>query len=393
MGPTRVFVGGPFSAAMGSEGGKATFDARLKQEFERTFAAVQSLGAVLLSAHVADHFGAHFLEAQMVNRDNEWARSCDVYVAMLTLDPSGHPYRTDGTFVETGLAVASGKRVLLVIEDLSHPAHSYYVKNLHHAPGVRIVDFSEWVNDREGVLREEIEAVKRHEADPVPIRVQRTQTTDPAHALAILADRLGPEEVEVRGVSLIVLPGVFSPSVSHSPDFLIASWAIPRGSRVLDLGSGSGVLGIFALLEGAGSLTAIDANPLAVDNTAMNLARLKLTERGHCLLGKGYTAVPPGETFDVILLSPPFWDRAPETPLANACYDEGHGFMRASIAGARAHLATGGKVYMIFSDQGDLGLLVKTVRNAGLAIDDLKVFRPSMSGGHVRLFLALSADS
>nr|WP_246788623.1 50S ribosomal protein L11 methyltransferase [Bradyrhizobium sp. CCBAU 53421] len=73
---------------------------------------------------------------------------------------------------------------------------------------------------------------------------------------------------------LHILPGVLSPRLSHAPDALISKWHIESGATVLDLGCGSGVLGLAALRAGAEHLVALDINPQAVLTTKLNIERL-----------------------------------------------------------------------------------------------------------------------
>jgi ribosomal protein L11 methyltransferase len=76
---------------------------------------------------------------------------------------------------------------------------------------------------------------------------------------------VGPGDVEV----VVAAADAFG-SGSHATTRLCIARVeelVRPGDRVLDVGSGSGVLGVAALLLGAGSLTAVDVDPVAVAAT------------------------------------------------------------------------------------------------------------------------------
>jgi ribosomal protein L11 methyltransferase len=69
-------------------------------------------------------------------------------------------------------------------------------------------------------------------------------------------------------------------------------------ARVLDVGSGSGILSIAAALLGASSVLAVDVDPIAVDASAANARRNRLVRRIRARVGSS----PSGEgPFDVVL--------------------------------------------------------------------------------------------
>lgn len=71
-----------------------------------------------------------------------------------------------------------------------------------------------------------------------------------------------------------------------------------RSARVLDVGSGSGILSIAAALLGAASVLAVDVDPIAVDASAANARRNRLVRRIRAREGSS----PSGEgPFDVVL--------------------------------------------------------------------------------------------
>src|ERR1035438_1067947 len=93
----KVFVGGPFSLAVEHDSGVQKFDEGLRRSLTQVHEAVRATGAILLSAHIEEDFGARTDVSKIVLRDYLWLQECDVYVAVLPLNAAGAPYRTDGT--------------------------------------------------------------------------------------------------------------------------------------------------------------------------------------------------------------------------------------------------------------------------------------------------------
>jgi methylase of polypeptide subunit release factors len=221
-------------------------------------------------------------------------------------------------------------------------------------------------------------------------RVRREQATEADKVIARLVKQVCIEEVDVKGIQIKVLPGVFSPKFSHAADFMIDRWSIPKGSSVLDLGCGCGILGIFALRDGAGSVLAVDINPTATENAQVNFVSLSLEDRAWAKQSDAYSVLSRDDYFDVILLSPPYADRAPKSLLERACFDENYNFLSRAISGIPTHLKVNGRVFLNFSDQGSITKLLQLIQVSGLFIEQFIIQRPSIMGGHCRLFLELS---
>ena len=87
------------------------------------------------------------------------------------------------------------------------------------------------------------------------------------------------------------------------------SWLDPilPGAQVLDLFSGTGLLGLEALSRGAAFTTFIEANPKLVSHLSLQLTRLDC-ENGMVLQGHIPDALPrlPHSPFDIVLLDPPY---------------------------------------------------------------------------------------
>lgn len=81
------------------------------------------------------------------------------------------------------------------------------------------------------------------------------------------------ENISVKGIKLFVRRDVFSPSpkLTYSSSFLIKNIPDVAGSRILDMGTGSGILAIYAILYGAKSVTAVDIDRHALHNAQINI--------------------------------------------------------------------------------------------------------------------------
>jgi methylase of polypeptide subunit release factors len=101
-----------------------------------------------------------------------------------------------------------------------------------------------------------------------------------------------------------------------------------RGKRVLEIGSGTGLISLCCLQAGAAHVTALDINPFAVINTSYNADRLGLSSQLKVLQVTSlqqspFDVLPAGERFDIIVSNPP-WEDAPVQSLDQyALYDPG----------------------------------------------------------------------
>ncbi|MDP2933291.1 MAG: methyltransferase [bacterium] len=112
-------------------------------------------------------------------------------------------------------------------------------------------------------------------------------------------------ECKVRSfnIKLKIPPKVFKPTLDS---FLLAGHVkIKLKDRVLDMGCGSGFVGIVAAKLGAGEVTASDINPHAVACGRAN-ARLNGVEKKFQAIQSDLFQKIPKQKFDVIVFNPPF---------------------------------------------------------------------------------------
>ncbi len=91
--------------------------------------------------------------------------------------------------------------------------------------------------------------------------------------------------------------------------FAILETTTDNWSRVLDLYSGSGALGIEALSRGAGWVDFVDHEPKCCAIIRQNLEKTKLVSRAHvycCSVSKALTFLD--EEYSIILMDPPYSD-------------------------------------------------------------------------------------
>lgn len=134
---------------------------------------------------------------------------------------------------------------------------------------------------------------------------------------------------------LIGRPGVFAwEGVDDGAAALIAGLQIVPGERLLDLGCGTGLVGLVARRRGA-EVTAVDLSARAVESTRRTLAANGFPETA-ALLSDGVAAVA-GQRFEVVATNPPF--------------HQGHGveFETAQrfVAEAARVLVPGGRLYLV----------------------------------------------
>jgi HemK-related putative methylase len=179
-------------------------------------------------------------------------------------------------------------------------------------------------------------------------------------------------ETTLLGRRFLTHPEVFHPGCFNSTE-LFATYLLRlpvQGKRVLDMGTGSGAIGIF--MAGAGAdVVACDINPQAVELARRNasLNRVGLEVRRSDLF-----EAFAGERFDLILFNIPFYPKDPSSDYERAFYaGEGFSSLREFARQASLHLRADGRVIVIFSEDSGPETITGIFRDAGLDVVDSQI--------------------
>jgi release factor glutamine methyltransferase len=172
--------------------------------------------------------------------------------------------------------------------------------------------------------------------------------------------------IEYLGKHFIVYPTVFWPSDDSKP--LVQHWSIAPGDRVLDLCTGSGVIAIMAAYAGASSVLAVDKNPAAVQATTKNAALHHFADVINARESDLFSAIAPGDTFDVITMNPPFTPHPARDRVEESTWDSDSTLHRRFFAEVRPFLKAGGRIYLSHASFGPLDLVQALATQAGFVI-------------------------
>lgn len=122
-------------------------------------------------------------------------------------------------------------------------------------------------------------------------------------------------ELSVSGMDLRVDTNVFKPDpdVTWSTAQILDALPPATGARVLDVGSGTGVLGLACAARGAAEVVCVDIAPAAVRNARSNARRLGVEERlcvleGDVSSGQRFVDLVDGRrSFDLVLANLPIY--------------------------------------------------------------------------------------
>ena len=180
--------------------------------------------------------------------------------------------------------------------------------------------------------------------------------------------------IESLGGAITILPHVYVPADQSVPAMFAKYERLMKDKRVLDMGTGVGILALLAARFGAASVLATDSNPNSVANARLNARRLAMDDvmevRGPADL---FDSVR-GENFDVILFNAPWIQGEPQTLYDTANYDPGYRVLDGFLQDAPAHLASGGVILLQYSDvsqrtgENSMGHLEDSVIANGLRI-------------------------
>jgi methylase of polypeptide subunit release factors len=184
----------------------------------------------------------------------------------------------------------------------------------------------------------------------------------------LILSRRSIRTTKAAGFKLRVRPTVFHPRFFLSSEYFAGflDTLDLSGKRVIDVGTGSGILALAAARAGAAEVLALDINPNASLSAVENAAINGLGGRVHGACMNLLAALPPRPQFDVILSSPPKhageprdladrgWHAGPQYRDVSALFDQ-----------ARERLKPDGCLYVMVSSDSDLDLFGRLIDQAG----------------------------
>ena len=171
------------------------------------------------------------------------------------------------------------------------------------------------------------------------------------------------------GVDLTIFPDVMSPKYDPSTKFHIENMPNQNGKDFLDVGCGSGAIGLFAGLQGATRITAVDINPKAISCTRANLFKHKI--KNYEVFESNVFSNVRGK-YDTINFAAPYHGSKPSDFLEYGVSDPNYTALRSFLKNAKHHLKDNGKILLGFSNTGDVNLLHKLIDSNKLKIVERK---------------------
>ncbi|MBV6320613.1 methyltransferase [Duganella violaceipulchra] len=167
------------------------------------------------------------------------------------------------------------------------------------------------------------------------------------------------------GKEFHVFPNTFWPYTDSQP--LVSSLRVKPGNSVLDVGTGSGVIAVFACYGGAARVLAVDINPAALKSALHNAAEHGFGEtmevRYSCLFdGIG------DEQFDVITANLPFRNKEAPDVVARSQWDTDFRTNTQFFQQVGKYLKPDGRIYFAHSNFGAVKEVRKLAKENGYSM-------------------------
>lgn len=175
-------------------------------------------------------------------------------------------------------------------------------------------------------------------------------------------------KVSYLGKEFLVYPNTFWPFADSQP--LVKHFRVAPGDSVLDVGTGSGVIGVFACYQGAGRVVGVDINPAAIESATHN-ARLHGFEGIMEVRRSNLFEALGDERFDVITANLPFRNKPAHDVVAMSQWDTGFDTNTRFFEGVGRHLKPAGRIYFVQSNFGEIEAMQRLASAAGLRVAEL----------------------
>ena len=166
----------------------------------------------------------------------------------------------------------------------------------------------------------------------------------------------------------LVYPNTFWPFADSLP--LVKHFRVAPGESVLDVGTGSGVIGIFACYQGAGRVVGVDINPAAIRSATHNVQAHGFADTMTVLQSDLFEGLGE-QQFDVITANLPFRNKPAHDMVAMSQWDTDFRTNTRFFEGVGRHLRPKGRIYFVQSNFGEIEAMKRLAAAAGLQTTEL----------------------
>ena len=174
-------------------------------------------------------------------------------------------------------------------------------------------------------------------------------------------------KLTVYDITFYTHPNVYTPS--DDTYLLMDSLEITGGERFLDLGCGTGIVGIYAAKKGAREIIQLDINPYAVLLARCNSALNNVDGRTFSVVGNMFDPIAENYRFDIVAFNPPYLPVSDEGLIGKSWSGEASGreVIDAFLKAFDKFLSCDGKVYLINSSLSNYNLTLKILDEKGFS--------------------------
>jgi release factor glutamine methyltransferase len=171
--------------------------------------------------------------------------------------------------------------------------------------------------------------------------------------------------VHYLGKQFLVYPNTFWPFTDSQP--LVRSLRVKPGASVLDVGTGSGVIAVFACYAGAARVLAVDINPAALKSARHNAEAHGFGATMEVRRSSLFDEVG-AEQFDVITANLPFRNKEAHDIVARSQWDTDFATNTQFFQQVGKHLKPDGRIYFAHANFGAVDEVRKLARENGYSV-------------------------